>query len=62
MLDTIPVLIARIRGLGDSSEMCDCKLGRNIIMNERSKLQDNLRSRQAQQIQRNAGGYSVRNY
>jgi len=51
-MNDISFVEARVRALGESVDMCDCKLGRNIIMNERENLQDKLFNLQCQEMQK----------
>lgn len=59
-MSTASVLQAQVRAMGDSIDMCDCKLGRTIIMAERDKLIEQMRSAMGRELARHNRSYQGR--
>jgi len=57
MIESATTMGSRVRALGETIDMCDCKLGRTIISAERTKLIVELNQAQAREMQRRSIGY-----
>jgi len=57
MIESATTMGARVRALGETIDMCDCKLGRTIISAQRQKLIHKMNVAQAREMQRRNIGY-----
>ena len=61
-MNTAQSLQTQVRAMGESIDMCDCKLGRTIIMAQRDKLIEKMRSAMGREFSRRHPSYMGRFY